>query len=698
MSLFSARPCRCAAAPALLLLVLLSLPAFCRARAEPASVTVPPTARRPVVAPGASAAAPVCDRVRLFPRAGFAARLIRGKIQGSNAGPTSGFVDLATINAAPPEGKWLELRFSNKRAYRFLRYFGPNDSFGNIAEIAFYAGDAKIAGTSYGTAGSRGEGGNIFAKALDGDTSTFFDAPLANAQYVGIEVEGRARASAAAAAQSPGAGGYRHYHVGNSLTDTEGELAQALAQAAGFNGDFFDRQTIPGAPLRVNWEASGGFGTPYREAFTKHAPLDGLVLQTFIQNGDSDDPTYSLRFHDLARQSGSPDVQPWIYGQWPATGTGRKDAGAPEWELATGAYMRTYAAHALNFRRERPQVKPALVIPGGLALVQLKRAVEMGRVPGMTNFFAGNFEDDLHLNGNGRYFIGLVHYCCFYRRSPVGLPIVRAAGVSPTLSPAQARVYQQVAWETVQEFSRAPETLVGHSVPGQIDARAHTRDAPPYRSSMDVRFINAGSRYDYLVAVSKTGAYRLSVSVANTGDAPKPLEIHANGALVHTVQAPPTPKDQPFTDTVPVTLNLPAGLNLVGLRVPDNRPYDLNALTVTDAASRGVANTLPTTDFYAFEPGVKPGEAYSKIFNVRDAQTTDTTRIQVAARSDNPALVPDANITIAEGDFAGEYGQRGNRRLVITPAPGQTGQANITLTITDAGGLARSLRFRLSVK
>ena len=100
----------------------------------------------------------------------------------------------------------------------------------------------------------------------------------------------------------------------------------------------------------------------------------------------------------------------------------------------------------------------------------------------------------------------------------------------------------------------------------------------------------------------------------------------------------------------------------------------------------------------AFEPGVKPGEAYSKIFNVHDAQTTDTTRIQVAARSDNPSLVPDANITIAEGDFAGEYGQRGNRRLGITPALNQTGQANITLTITDAGGLARLLRFRLSVK
>lgn len=494
------------------------------------------------------------------------------------------------------------------------------------------------------------------------------------------------------------ASGYRHYHVGNSLTDTEGELAQALARAAGFAGDFFDRQTIPGAPLRVNWDARDGFGTPYREAFSRHAPLDGLVLQPFIQNGDSDDPAYSLRFYDLARLGGSSNVQPWIYGQWPATGTGRNNAGVSEWEEQVQSYFRTYVAHALNFRRARPGARPALVVPGGLALVQLKRAMEAGRVPGLANFFAANFDDGLHLNNNGRYFIGLVHFACFYRRSPVGLPVVRAAGVTPILTPAQAQAYQQIAWDTVSTFLRAPETRVGFRVPGEIDARAHTRATPPYRSSMDVRFIAAGSRFDYVVAVPQTGAYALTISVGNSGPEARPLDVFVDGARVQTLSAPPTKSDTVFAGTLPATVNLSAGLHLVGLRVPDDRPYNLNALRLTRSGKNALPNTLPTTDFFAFEPSVARGAAYTNLFTVRDAETTDAARLRVSATSDNQTLVPDAAIKIETSAFAGDYGYHGNRRLTLTPAPGRTGQANVTLTVADSGGLRRSLRFRLCVK
>jgi hypothetical protein len=123
----------------------------------------------------------------------------------------------------------------------------------------------------------------------------------------------------------------RSYHIGNSLTDGMGEYTRQLAIAAGYTDHWMDRQTIPGSPLYLNFQADGGFGTPYRKAFVDFAPISDLVMQTFISNGDSDDPEFSLKFYDAAREK-SPNIRPWIYGQWESTGSGSKDSGSPLWE------------------------------------------------------------------------------------------------------------------------------------------------------------------------------------------------------------------------------------------------------------------------------------------------------------------------------------------------------------------------------
>jgi hypothetical protein len=69
--------------------------------------------------------------------------------------------------------------------------------------------------------------------------------------------------------------------------------------------------------------------------------------------------------------------------------------------------MRIYIAHALNFNAAT-EGKKTEVIPGGLALINLKKAFDAGKVPGLTDFFATNFSDDLHLSEAGRQFIGMV--------------------------------------------------------------------------------------------------------------------------------------------------------------------------------------------------------------------------------------------------------------------------------------------------
>ncbi|MBV9864975.1 MAG: carbohydrate-binding protein [Abitibacteriaceae bacterium] len=636
----------------------------------------------------------ICNRVRFFPRPGFAKRMVGGKIQGSNLDATSGFVDLATIATPPPEGQWSELKFNNTTVYKYLRLFTPTDSWGNVAELEFYSGDTKMKGQPYGTYGSRNNSGNTFDKAFDGDTKTFFDAPIANSQYLGIVVAGVADSASTNSPTTPVANSkaHRHYHIGNSLTDTIGEYMQATAKVAGYNDDFFDRQTIPGAPLRVNWESKGGFGTPYHDAFVKEAPLTDLVLQAFIDNGDSQSPEYSLKFYDLAKQS-SPRVQPWIYGQWPVTGSGKPSSGTPDWEERAMTYMRVYVAHALNFANERPD-SGVRVVPGGLALINLKHAIEAGKVPGMTDFFPANFDDDLHLSMAGRYFIGLVHFATLYGQNPVGLPLAGINNTLPKLTPEQTRVYQQIAWDTVTQFKRSGGSEVGFKVPGNIDARAHANAIPPFNDP-HVIFISNGSNYDYVLNAPTAGPYELRISIS----ADKPghqLEVTSNHKLVGNVEAPVSTGGA-FADTLPITLNLKAGVNLLHLHVPENRPYDIDSLKITTLGGSALLNTLPLTNFWAFNPEINAGAAYTKDFNVWDAETKDD-GLKVTAISNNQTLVPDANIKVEAGDFKGEWGQHSNRRIAVTPAAGQTGQAKIIITVQDAGGLKRAVAFNLKVK
>jgi hypothetical protein len=272
--------------------------------------------------------------------------------------------------------------------------------------------------------------------------------------------------------------GLRHYHIGNSLTDGMDQYTRELALAAGFKDDWADRQTIPGAPLYLNFKSASGFGTPYPEAFEKFAPISDLVMQTFISNGDSEDPEFSLKFYDAARVK-SPDIRPWIYGQWRETGSDAPGRGSPFWEARNRALMRIYVAHSLNFNALTKGKKSA-VIPGGLALINLKQAIEGGRVPGLTNFYAATYSDDLHLTEAGRQFIGMVIFATLYDRSPVGLPVVSIPGSKPpVITPEQNKVYQQVAWDTVRSFRTDGGAGLASAVPGRgRRARARRRGSP----------------------------------------------------------------------------------------------------------------------------------------------------------------------------------------------------------------------------
>ncbi|HYG36372.1 MAG TPA: hypothetical protein VEC99_16380, partial [Clostridia bacterium] len=116
---------------------------------------------------------PALSHIRIYPAEGQAARLLHGRITASNEGATTGFETLAEVKEMPKERQWTEIRLSAPVRYRFIKYEAPGGSWGNVAEVEFYAGEQRIQGTPFGTTGSRDNSGRDFQKALDGDVSTF---------------------------------------------------------------------------------------------------------------------------------------------------------------------------------------------------------------------------------------------------------------------------------------------------------------------------------------------------------------------------------------------------------------------------------------------------------------------------------------------------------------------------------------------
>ena len=153
---------------------------------------------------GASAQCPALTRIRFYPAEGHAARMLHGRFTGSNEGATTGFETLAEIKEVPKDHEWTELVLPAPALYRFLKYEAPNGSWGNIAEVEFYARNEKIQGTPFGNTGSRNDSGRDFSKAVDGDVATFFDGAEPNNQYVGLDLGASVQASAPQFSPQPG--------------------------------------------------------------------------------------------------------------------------------------------------------------------------------------------------------------------------------------------------------------------------------------------------------------------------------------------------------------------------------------------------------------------------------------------------------------------------------------------------------------
>ncbi len=267
------------------------------------------------------------------------------------------------------------------------------------------------------------------------------------------------------------------FHLGNSLTDTLNAHLGPISAATG-KDHTYHRCTIPGAPTDFIWQNGNGgclgvgsWPTVYENP-ARYGQLTHQSTQPFSGHGRSgeNESLHTLNFLDAARAGGSPNVQHWLYGQWPDRDFSDNFSRARS-TLATGdaypyaqADVNSFEKAALNhmayFRSLKAAVdagiaanaakygsKPVKIIPGPLAMYALTKEIYAGDGSAM---LTANYEDGLHLTGRGAYYISLLTYSALFNESPEGKENSHYLTVGLTLE--QATALQKLAWEVWSAF------------------------------------------------------------------------------------------------------------------------------------------------------------------------------------------------------------------------------------------------------
>jgi hypothetical protein len=237
-----------------------------------------------------------------------------------------------------------------------------------------------------------------------------------------------------------------------------------FARTAGVESRF-ESFLIGGALTVKLWKAKeeadkGRFAAIYGKAALS---LDHVTVQP--RDFDIDEEVeHELNFFRLVREK-SPDVKPWLYAEWVEMNRQRpSDKGlvsshqmskvfpAATWEESMSAMLLYVEEVQHRVNRLDEEGKRARILPYSLAMGWARNLVDNDRLPGVpagqASFYHTFFEDMVHVNPNGCYLVDLIWYAALTGRSPEG----RLLPVGTTLTPPQAGVLQQLAWEIVKNY------------------------------------------------------------------------------------------------------------------------------------------------------------------------------------------------------------------------------------------------------
>lgn len=265
-------------------------------------------------------------------------------------------------------------------------------------------------------------------------------------------------------------------YVGHSLVnhDLPAMLEGLVASQRG--GGTVEEQIINGAPLRWNWEhsAEGEAGIDARAILARgetdvFVMTEGVPLRVLIDYKETQD--YALRWYDAAVDA-NPQIRVYMYESWEdiTSGPGADIEYDPDdqipWRKRIDQELALWetAVDHVNDNND-PGDPDMLMIPAGQAMGRMYDAIGRGEVPGVTRL-SDLYQDNIHLNDLGHYFVALVHYATIYGRSPEGLPRALKNQWGEEYdrpSPALAAKMQAIAWDVVRDFAQTGFVLEGTS-------------------------------------------------------------------------------------------------------------------------------------------------------------------------------------------------------------------------------------------
>lgn len=243
------------------------------------------------------------------------------------------------------------------------------------------------------------------------------------------------------------------FFIGHSLVGWDfpfllDEMARDLGHQHTQNLSF-----IIGAPLKWIWDRGD---EAHGANFTLELPTgnyDHLVITEAlpITNHITDAVIYAPLYYGLLLQ-GNPDAALYIYQTWPELIVddwfGQIVDERVYWEQIADA---AGAAH--------PNAATPLIVPAGPALAELRRRIEAGQVPGITDVRGSIFVDDIHMTRLGNYFIAMVQYATLYKRCPSEMKtdFLGPFGEPDWLivDPAVRAVFEDIAWSIVSADARS---------------------------------------------------------------------------------------------------------------------------------------------------------------------------------------------------------------------------------------------------
>ncbi|MGB5865185.1 MAG: hypothetical protein WBG95_12905 [Sulfitobacter sp.] len=253
--------------------------------------------------------------------------------------------------------------------------------------------------------------------------------------------------------------------VGHSLFGADGPDMLDAALSATSDNVQVQAQIINGAPLKYNWEHSDeAEGIDARRVLPRGGTTDLIVteaipLANHLQWSETD--VYAQAFAGLAL-SGNADARVFVQETWHSlkSGTGVQieydDGAAIPWRERLAQDLPAWEGMVTLLRAGQPDADDRVrLIPAGQALARLDDAIAAGDVPGLSRI-SEIFEDDIHLNLHGHYFVSMVQYAVLTGASPEGLPhrIKDRYGADINdIDAEMARAMQRVAREAVEGYT-----------------------------------------------------------------------------------------------------------------------------------------------------------------------------------------------------------------------------------------------------